>query len=207
MLIDLHIHTTISPCSRLKLDDILVRSPGLGLDGVCITDHGSNRASGLVRDGINDQGLFIAVGMEFTTPQGDFLLYGDTAFLQPRMEGREVLTLAAAAGTVAVAAHPCRRGQLLDVSLLADGLCPVIEVLNGRNTDEENAEAAKLAEQYGLVAVAGSDAHRLADLGTFPTKFSVPVATLADLQAALLAGHCEPAPQPRPGLIRRIFGR
>ena len=50
-------------------------------------------------------------------------------------------------------------------------LCEAIEGLNGRGSVEQNRYSADLGASLTLPATAGSDAHRVAQLGTAATEF------------------------------------
>ena len=191
MLIDLHVHSTISPCSRLSVRDIIEMGRACGLDGVCITDHDTMDVLAQITEGFQSDGLLVLVGQEYATPQGDYLVFGDVEGLVPDMSGLELLSAVEGVGGAVIAAHPFRGWRPSDVSVLERGR-PVIEVENGRNTDAENAMAQALSRKLDLISVAGSDAHSLSELGRLPTRFTVPVRSRADLVRALKAGHCEP---------------
>ncbi|THB64686.1 MAG: PHP domain-containing protein [Desulfovibrio sp.] len=193
MLLDLHVHTAISPCSDLALDDILAHARSRGLDGVCITDHDSMDARHLLRRSVQDNGLLVIVGLEYATSQGDFLLFGPFEDLEPGLDAPSMLARVERAGGVAVAAHPCRLRRPVHIDLVAQGLVHAVETLNGRNTVEENRQAQDWAKRAHLPSVGGSDAHTLAELGRSPTRFFQPVSCLADLVAALRQGACAPA--------------
>lgn len=192
MLIDLHVHSTISPCSRLSLEEILAHARSLGLDGVCLTDHDTMEARSVVREGMQPDGLLVVIGMEYATEQGDFLLFGPFEDLVPGLAAREVLALVEAAGGAAVAAHPCRRLRPTAVDLVADGLVHALEAVNGRNTAEENRLVRAWPDRFALPAVGGSDAHTLEELGRWPTRFFTSVASRVDLIRALRRGRCAP---------------
>ena len=192
MLIDLHVHSAVSSCSRLSVRDIIEKGRACGLDGVCITDHDTMAVLSQITEGFQSDGLLVLVGMEYATPQGDYLVFGDVEGLGPNLSGLELFSAVEGVGGAVIAAHPFRGWRPSDVSVLERGR-PVIEVDNGRNTDPENAMAGALARKLDLVSVAGSDAHTLNELGRFPTNFTVPVRSRADLIRALKAGHCAPA--------------
>jgi predicted metal-dependent phosphoesterase TrpH len=63
MYFDMHVHSSISPCSQLDLDEILRHARSIGLDGVCITDHDTMEARYLLNEGIQKDGLCVIVGM------------------------------------------------------------------------------------------------------------------------------------------------
>lgn len=192
MLFDLHVHTEISPCSSLSLAEILAAARSRRLDGVCLTDHDTMNIRHRVQEGRQPDGLIIIIGMEYATTQGDFLLFGPFEDLKPGLSATEVLGIVNRQGGAAIGAHPYRPGRGLDETILAGGLCGVVETHNGRTPESMNHQAEEMAEHYGLPATGGSDAHTLDELGRFLTRFLAPVRSRADLIAALAAGLCQP---------------
>ncbi|MCJ2162969.1 MULTISPECIES: PHP domain-containing protein [unclassified Pseudodesulfovibrio] len=192
MLIDLHVHSTCSPCSVLTPAEILAHARGRGLDGVCITDHDTMDILSHIKAGFQSDGLFVAVGMEYATPQGDYLVFGDIASLPGGLPASDLLSRVSALGGAAIAAHPCRVRRPADPALFGTGLFSLVEVNNGRNSMEENEQAHSLVSRFDMIAVAGSDAHRLDELGRCPTRFTVPITSTADLVDALNQGCCLP---------------
>ncbi len=193
MLIDVHVHTSISPCSVLDMDTILEVSRQRGMDGVCLTDHDTMDAAGVVREGVQDDGFVVLVGMEYTTPQGDFLIFGPFEDIERGMDARDMLPFVREADGVAIGAHPYRGWRPAQQALFKQGLCSVIEGVNGRNTVSENLSAQVLAQKHGLPMSGGSDAHRTDELSKFPTRFMDRIESREDLIRALRLGRCEPA--------------
>lgn len=193
MRIDLHVHSDNSSCSVMPARDILAKARGLGLDGVCITDHGSTAVLSQIREGFQPDGLLVLVGMEYTTPQGDYLVYGPVEDLLPGMDAVSLIDKVASIGGAVVAAHPYRGWRPAEPTVLGHTGLTAIEVVNGRNTDEEDAKAEAAALEVGAVRVAGSDAHSLDELAGFPTDFTMEIRSRNDLVQALRAGACRPA--------------
>lgn len=193
MLIDLHVHTTVSSCSSLSAEDILTQARFRGLDGVCITDHDSTGVLSQISEGFQSDGLLVLVGMEYGTPQGDFLVFGQIDNLPEGLDAPRLLSEVSKLGGATIAAHPFRGWRPTDTRIFEHANRPLIEVDNGRNTQFENDKASVLAQKLGLTCVAGSDAHTLAELGTFPTRFTVPIASRDELVYALNHGLCRPA--------------
>ncbi|WP_461208634.1 PHP domain-containing protein [Desulfocurvus sp. DL9XJH121] len=198
MLFDLHVHTDISPCSDLRLVDILELAPRRGLDGVCITDHDTVLARERLDQGPQPGGLVVLVGMEYATSQGDFLVFGTPA-LPAGLSALRLLSLVEEAGGAAVAAHPCRASRPADRGALLGGRCHGVEIMNGRNSLRENDLAGPWPRMLDLAATGGSDAHARSELGRYGTRFSDPVADMDDLVRALRAGRCAAEPL-HPGL-------
>ena len=76
MIFDLHIHTTLSHCSNLAFEEIIDSALLKGLDGVCITDHDTMAVGKYIKEGIQQNGLCVIVGMEYTTQDGEWLRIG-----------------------------------------------------------------------------------------------------------------------------------
>jgi hypothetical protein len=185
MKFDLHVHTTLSSCSQLTLQQVLDNAQAKGLDGVCITDHDTMAVADTLKEGIQENGLCVLIGMEYATKGGDFLLFGPFEELPVGLPAETVLATVKTAGGIAVAAHPRRPGRSTDISLLEKGLCRIIEGVNGRNVASYNQAVALWPERYQVGAVGGSDAHTLDELGNVPTHFNIPIQSRSDLILAL----------------------
>ena len=185
MLFDLHVHSSFSSCSRLCLDEILNKAQSRGLDGVCITDHDSMEARHWIKDGLQANGLCVIVGQEYTTRQGDFLLFGPYEHLLPGLSATRLLNHVRSTGGAAIAAHPFRALRPVDEEILSSGLFRIIEEINGRNTPFENSQASSWLERSPLCPVGGSDAHSLQELGRVPVRCDMPILSRADLIQAL----------------------
>jgi len=196
MRIDLHVHTSLSPCSQLELADILGRARSLGLDGVCLTDHYPARAGRLIREGVQADGLVVLAGQEYATAEGDFLLFGPQNQPPPDLEARDLLAWVRAAGGEAVIAHPFRQARPAAEGLVRDGSCRLVEGLNGRNQPRENDLVRAWRRFYPLREVGGSDAHSLEELGRVTTVFQDRIASPQDLIAALRGGRYWPEINP-----------
>lgn len=201
MNIDLHIHTTKhSRCSTLNPDDLIIAAKSAGLDAVCLTEHNKlwtrEEAAALSKN--HDFPVFR--GMEVTTTGGDILVFG----LEEEPEG--IWTPAAlkarvnAAGGVAIAAHPFRGFLLFGFGALEMSVDDAIdnptflhvhglEVCNGLVTEDENELARKVADELGLLGVAGSDAHKPEAVATCVTEFHFKIESEQDLIAAILGSN------------------
>ncbi len=196
MIFDLHVHTIHSPCSSLKISDILHEASSRGLDGIAITDHNNMIARHEFTEGIQESGVCLLVGMEYDTPDGDFLLFGPFEDLQPGLPAADLLQLVEDRQGVAIAAHPCREGRSLSRGILENSTCRIIEECNGRNTDAENRAAGKCVEKYSLFSCGGSDAHGLDELGRAATRFEDNITCRSELIAALKNGRYRPIGRP-----------
>ena len=200
-VIDLHVHTAeASSCSSAPVEELIQEAVRIGLDGLCLTDHNHLWEPQEAAELSRRHGLVVLRGNEITTDQGDMLVFGldkDIKGITPLAElRREVL----AADGFMIAAHPFRGfltfgvdrlGLTVDKAgerelfTLVDG----IEIRNGRVTAEENRFAEEVAEALGLPAVAGSDAHQVAEVGRFATRFEESVRDEQGLIEALRRGR------------------
>jgi predicted metal-dependent phosphoesterase TrpH len=192
MLFDLHVHTKISPCSELEIDDVLKHARARGLDGVCITDHQTMKIRKHLQEGLQGDGLCVIFGMEYTTADGDFLLFGPFENISRDLSAIQLLRQVRRAGGTAIAAHPFRSDRPVSEYLVRKGLCRIVESVNGRNTSIENLQVENWRREYYLTCCGGSDAHSLNELGMVSTRFSTPVRSRSDLIDALKNGLCRP---------------
>ncbi len=99
-----------------------------------------------------------------------------------------------------IAAHPFRGFLLFGVAQLrldVEQACrrsvfqyvDAAEVLNCKVTDPENEMARRVADRLGLLPVAGSDAHRLDEVGRCLTILRKKVVTERELIEELRAGR------------------
>lgn len=182
MRIDLHVHTSPrSPCSSIDPAVLLERARSLGLQGLCLTEHGLMWSREEVKELQKAcKGVRIFRGMEVTTNQGDVLVFGlsrDIKEVVPIEElRREVLEV----DGFMVAAHPFRGFLLFGVTQLQMSVeqasrrplfqyVDALEVGNCKVTGPENEMAKQVAQRLGLAGIAGSDAHRPEEVGRFFT--------------------------------------
>jgi predicted metal-dependent phosphoesterase TrpH len=202
MLIDLHVHTHLTPGGTLRPIDVLSSARALGLDGVAFTDLDTLDALAEVRAAATQTGVLALVGLTMSTDQGRFLCF----FAAPERLASPAELLGGAArsagaalarvaslGGVAVAAHPYDKTlspASADAIFTLDGLTAV-EGLHGRSRSGANDLAVEAADHLGLPCVGGSGALvSLDEMGTAATLFREPVADEAGLVAQLRAGAC-----------------
>lgn len=192
MIFDLHVHTEISSCSNLTMNELLDQSVAIGLDGVCITDHQSMQAKDQISPGFQENGLFVVIGMEYSTQQGDFLIFGLEQEPSSGLNAEQLLGLVREKEAVAVAAHPFRKIRPTDIRLFSKGLCQMAEIINGRNSDAENREAINRLSAYNILKCGGSDAHSKEEVGMITMRFTVPINSNSDFVQALKNGCYDP---------------
>jgi predicted metal-dependent phosphoesterase TrpH len=201
MRIDLHIHTRPrSSCSLIDPKELLVEARRAGLEGVCLTEHqhrwDPRDVEALSREG----GIPIFQGNEITTDQGDVLVFGYPEDVKGVIALADLRPEVKKAGGLMFAAHPFRGFLLFGIAQLrldveqasrrpvfqnVDG----VEVLNCKVTDPENEMARRVADRLGLTAVAGSDAHRLDEVGQCLTILEKDIRSERELVEELRAGR------------------
>jgi predicted metal-dependent phosphoesterase TrpH len=198
MHFDLHTHTTkYSRCSTMSPDELMVSAKAQGLDGICITEHNKIWSREDAEALSKKHGLPVFRGMEVTTTGGDILVFG----LEEEPVGIWTpSTLKAkvnASGGVAVAAHPFRGFLAFGFGALQMTVEDAIdnptflhvhglEICNGLVTEDENDLARKVADELGLLGLAGSDAHKPESVATCVTRFDFRIESEEDLVAAIL---------------------
>jgi len=213
-----HLHTSpVSRCAKRTVRENLEFYKSLGYAGVFITNHFLDGNINIGRDrpyaeriefyfsdyeeGVRigrEIGLDVLCGVEMSYGGTDFLVYGlDKAWFlaHPEWEGMkrtEILSLLMEHGALVIQAHPFREASYIDHIRLFPRHVHGVEVINANRDDFTNNMAAYYAEQYGLLAIAGTDNHqgprqkRLAGV-----QFTTPIADEADFVARVKAGEAE----------------
>ena len=201
MRIDLHIHTSpLSACSYIDPHELVREARRLNLDGICLTEHQVVWDLDKVDKLAGNEGLKIFRGNEFTTNQGDILVFGFYKDIKELLMIQELREEVKAAGGFMIAAHPFRGFKTFGIGRLNMTVeqagkrrmfefVDAIEVHNGKLSADENDLARKVAAKLGLPGTAGSDAHRLDELGTAVTIFENDITDEIQLVEALHAGR------------------
>lgn len=212
---DLHVHTSrYSACSALPPEQLVAAAHARGLDGLVITEH-DHRWDAEELDALLEAAgrppllLFAACEIRVLLDgqsTGDALVYGVDV---PPASGQyidDVCRQVHAQGGIVIAPHPFAEGVGIGREVYSARL-DAIEVFNDRyRSPKAWSRAAEAHAQLGITGVAGSDAHALGAVGQCCTEFAVPIATLADLIAAIRAGQCRPSPKPPSvGFLRSLM--
>jgi hypothetical protein len=196
LAIDLHVHTSrYSPCSAIDPKALIDQAVRAGLDGLVITEHhhqwNPDELDELVGQSPHP-GFRLFSGFEYTSSQGDVLVYGlDAGAYEKFIPGwppEKAVALVLELGGACIAAHPTRAGLGFDERLFTLPMA-ALEVCSVNLKDHERRLAQKLAESIGARQVACSDAHHLVDVGRYATEFEVSLNTPVDLRAALAHGR------------------
>ena len=106
---DLHVHTANgSSDSSLTPDDLVREARDIGLDGVCLTEHGGAWQASDLRQTFEGAGVTVLPRLEIDTEMGHILVFG----LPSRVSGihrvDELRKAVDRAGGVMISAHPFR---------------------------------------------------------------------------------------------------
>ncbi len=165
MNLDMHIHSTFSRDGTASPKEIAARCKELGLDGFAISDHNAIQGS---LDSVSigrELGLIVVKAVEVSTARGHVLAYGVHELIPRGLTIPETIEKIHAAGGIAVAAHPVRFPSGIGLDAASQHKFDAIEVLNGGNSRRSNRLARRLADQLGSPVTAGSDAHRIDEIG------------------------------------------
>ena len=206
MLIDLHAHTAPHSYDALQTPEQLVlEAKGLGLDGLCLTEHDAFWDADALSSLGSRHGILLLPGCEVNTEEGHFLAFGLKEYIFGMHKLPFLWQRIQAADGALLAAHPYRRRGIdsrpgtnlaSKVQQAAEEptfrQCHAVETLNGRGSKAENAFSEKLAQALNLPSVGGSDSHSPGDLGVCATRFKARIRDLDDLISALRQGDCTP---------------
>ncbi len=197
---DLHIHSLASD-GISSVAEIIDAAQGAALDVIAITDHERMDAALAAQSMAEARGsrVSVIVGEEVTSRGGHVVGLFMTKRIAPWGSLRSTVARIHEQGGLAIIPHPlvpyplCVSGRAVralldeaDAIFHPDG----IEAFNASTARMRWSRGAPdFAREVGLTALAGSDAHRAADVGHAVTTF--PGSTPDDIRAAILAGTVE----------------
>ena len=198
MILDLHIHTTISGDSIITPETLIPAAKNAGLDGICITEHGIEM-SRIAEEVAMKYNFPVFGGMEASTELGDILVFGIDSYPRIISKASELKEFVEDAGGVMVAAHPFRSNFYRSTSnsrLTIDSACQsqllqlvdAMEIANGWATEGEIIFCEEVSKRLGLSGTGGSDAHIPRQVGCCVTIFEKKIKNEAELVAELKQG-------------------
>lgn len=193
----MHIHTHFSPCSVIDTQSLIQRALEIGLDGICITDHDTTASKHSLQNIRDRSGLCVIIGMEYTTAQGDFLVFSPSDDIPTGMDARGLLRWTRKNDSVSILAHPYRKSRPADSSIIDSS--HIIETMNGRNNSYENNLTKNWIASRGNSSrgTGGSDAHTIQEVGKIVTVFEKNIygieELIRELHTASYGPLCMPA--------------
>jgi predicted metal-dependent phosphoesterase TrpH len=192
--LDLHLHSTYSPDSRLPLPVAVEQMAFRGLHGFALTDHNTLAGHAALRTLSEKYPQYrFLPGIEISTREGHLLAFGLANLPPLHRPVVETVEWVEAHGGVAVPAHPARHSHGIGRRLAARLAVPALETLNGHNTEVANARATLIAAKRSLGETGGSDAHDAAGVGRGYTVFPEGVERVEDLLEELRRRHTRSA--------------
>ena len=187
---DLHMHTVCSDGAN-TYDEMAQRAIDLHFDFIAITDH-----VGIAERDCHNESLIKCAaetrlvcfpGAELTA-RLHLLAIGIHQRIDPKLPLNAWVAEIHRQGGLAIAAHPYDpRWKYTEDELYHSGL-DAMECARGKPAD--NQLQWQLSDRFNLPCVYNSDAHYRKDLGWRYNVCSVPIKSLADLKAALIARQC-----------------
>lgn len=197
MRVDLHCHSETSWDCITSLEDIPAQCLQKGIQVQAITDHNEIWGAQTIKAQVESDphcDLTIIVGEEISTSEGEIIGLFLQSQIEPGLTPEETVRQIRAQNGLVLLPHgfdPLKRFRLQPKALsrVADEL-DIIETFNARiSRPHWNQAAVAWAQDHGILMSAGSDAHRLTDIGAawveVPRR---PIRTPDDLLAALQDG-------------------
>jgi predicted metal-dependent phosphoesterase TrpH len=193
--VDLHSHTMWSGDSTTTPDEVAEAVVASGLDVLCITDHNAVRGAVELASQLSCR---VIIGEELRTHAGEIIGLFLTERIPMGTPPAEAAAAIRAQSGVVYVPHPfdpMRRNMAEPAlyDLAHAGLLDAVEVLNAKTSLRSlNERAAHFAEEFGLAAGAGSDAHVPDALGAAYVEmpdFDGPTDFLAKLPLGRVIGH------------------
>ena len=207
----MHVHTVRGgPDSNLTPDELIAEAKRVGLDGVCLSEHGGGWDKWeFQRFAEQHPDLLLIRALEVDTEYGHIGTVGLDGYVSGIHRIETLRKVIDDCGGFMISVHPFRRffeKPPLNKSLLFKYPVPLeeakhhpvfditdaIEAVNGACTLKENDFALRAAEALGKPCTGGSDAHSTHGLGCGSTVFEADIKNQEDLLRELRAGRFYP---------------
>ena len=188
--IDHHVHTSRhSPDSVIRPEILVERARSAGLDAVVITEHDYQWEPGELADlNAGSGGLLVLSGVEVSTREGHFLVYGlpDLDGVAPGMALADLLRVVGDRDAAIVGAHPFRWDQDFAGLVAAHGPAfDALELVSNNVTPDTRRKTEALLKTTPMGATGSSDGHEPDAVGCYYTEFPGEVRTIGDFVEAL----------------------
>ncbi|HTP55182.1 MAG TPA: CehA/McbA family metallohydrolase [Thermoplasmata archaeon] len=187
--LDLHLHSTYSPDSRLALASAAAAARAAGLHGFALTDHNTvagHRALVELRPRFPE--LLLIPGVEVSTREGHLLAFGVDESPPRGRPIEETIGWVRAHGGEPVLAHPFRWTHGVGRAVGGRASVAAVEAWNGQNSARANMAAVRLASTRRLPTTGGSDAHTEAGIGRAYTVLPDPPSSVEAFLEAIRRG-------------------
>ena len=168
---EFHSHSHYSRGTKIVIEglpspsDMIIHAKKIGLGGIAIADHDTNKAWPEAKAEAKKQGIVFIPAMEICSTAGHIIGLGLSSPVRAGMTAMETFDAIREQGAVSVAPHPFD-AQNWGVRKFMDN-ADAVEVFNALAIDKiGNMAAERRARRKGKVMAAGSDAHALEMIGT-----------------------------------------
>lgn len=193
-LIELHSHSMeLSLDSGSSAASLIARAKSSGLDGICLTEHNALWEPASLRALAEHCEFPVFAGIELGTDAGHVLAFGLDRYRPELLVLERLRPIAEREGAVLVLAHPMRpfHGILPPWSEFP-GWFDGVEVINGDHSDSEDGYLVRQANDLGLAATAGSDAHTREAVGRVATAFPRRIRGVEDIVSGIRLAETRP---------------
>jgi hypothetical protein len=158
--LDLHIHSQYSEDATGSPKEIIKLLQKKGLHGMAITDHNSIKGS-LEALKLKPKDFVIVPGVEISTADGHLLALGIKENITRNLPVEETVEKILDKSGIPIVPHLFRKMSGIKREKLETiyKKTPVIEVFNGCSLPRTNMKTAKIAREFNLGGMGGSDAH------------------------------------------------
>ncbi len=168
---EFHCHSCHSKGTKVAVEgmpsprEIISHAKRIGLAGIAISDHDTNRAWAEAKAQARKEGIIFIPAMEILSSAGHIIGLGLNEPVRKGMDALDTMDAIRGQGAVCVAAHPFDV-QSWGIRKFMDH-ADAVEVFNALSIERlGNMAAERRARKKGKVMVAGSDAHSLGMIGT-----------------------------------------
>jgi predicted metal-dependent phosphoesterase TrpH len=187
--IDLHVHTCYSCDSIITPEDLVFYAKKRGLDGVAVTDH--DRIDGALKIA-KETDFLIIPGIEVSSLNGHVVGLNLQELIPKELSVSETVDKIHEKSGLAVACHPVAfmKGS---VGKNANARFDAVEVINASAIPFSYSVKCgeKIASNFGISRVAGSDAHYGPEIGCAYTLVDAEL-EVEEILNAISKGKCQP---------------
>ena len=171
---DLHIHTEYSMDCNTPLEKIIQRCLEIDINCIAVADHGTIEGALKLR---NIAPFTVIVAEEILTPHGEIMGMFLKETIPSGLSVEQTLARIREQDALVCIPHPfdTLRHSALDDRIIETIIeqVDIIEVFNARSPLMHGSDKANvLAEKYGILKSAGSDAHTIAEIGNAYVEMS-----------------------------------
>jgi len=165
---DLHVHTLYSMDCNTPLDQIITRCLEIGINCLAIADHGNIEGALKLKEIAPFQ---VIIAEEILTPSGEIMGMFLSEGIPSRLSVEQTIQKIKEQNGLVCIPHPYDKLRLsaFNDSKELEKIMPlvdIVEVFNARSLmPGSRTRAQKLAQKFGKLASAGSDAHTATEIG------------------------------------------